>query len=386
MPQQSPFASLATQLIHAGEPRPRFAGEIVSPIFQSATFAFGGQSDYHDITYIRLNNTPNHHALHDKLATLEGGEAALVASSGMAAITSTLLALLNPGDHIIAQNCLYGGTVAFISHELGRLGIAVDYVDPEHPEEWEAKLRPTTKLFYAEGITNPLMQLGDIQAIAAFSRQKGLICAIDNTFATPVLFRPLSLGFDLVLHSCTKYLNGHTDIVAGAVIGKRALVKQIKAKLDLYGGSLDPHACFLLQRGLKTLQIRVERQSQNALDLARFLKSHAAVSEVYYPGLETHPHYNRARSLFQGGFGGMLAVELHGGVEAANSLMSKLHLATQAPSLGGVETLITRPATTSHAGLSPSERARLGISDGLIRISVGLEGVQDLISDFGQAL
>jgi len=376
---------LDTLLIHAGEPMPRIEGAVSIPIFQSATFQYGGQADYHALRYIRLNNTPNHIALHQKLAALENAEAALVTASGMAAITTTLLTLLSVGDHLLAQDCLYGGTHDFVTRALPGFGIEHDFIDPDDPASWETKLRPRTRAIYVETLSNPLLQVADLESVVAFARAHGLVSIVDNTFTSPVNFRPPERGFDLSLHSGTKYLNGHNDLVAGAVIGRGDLVEQIKRQLDLLGGSLDPHAAFLLHRGMKTLAVRVRHQNQSALQIARFLEAHPAVERVHYPGLETHPRHARARSLFDG-FGGMLSFDLKGGVEAAERLLGRLTLAISAPSLGGVETLITRPATTSHAGMAPDDRRRLGITDGLVRLSVGIEAPEDLISDFARAL
>jgi cystathionine beta-lyase/cystathionine gamma-synthase len=376
---------LDTKLIHSGEPFPRIQGAVTMPIFQSATFEYRGEHDYHDLRYIRLNNTPNHEALHHKLAAIENAEAALVTSSGMAAIATTLLTLLGTGDHLLAQNCLYGGTHTLLLNEFPRLGIGVDFIDGSKPESWGSHLKPQTKAIYFETITNPLMDVPDLHAAVEFAHTNRLVAVIDNTFASPVNFRPPEWGFDLSLHSCTKYLNGHSDIVAGAVIGRADLVDQINRKLGHLGGSLDPHACFLLHRGIKTLAVRVRHQNDAALRVARFLAAHPAIETVNYPGLERHPNYERARHLFEG-FGGMVSFELRGGVAAAEELISRMTLPVSAPSLGGVESLITRPATTSHSGLSAEERRLAGISDHLIRLSVGLEAAGDLIKDFERAL
>ena len=374
-----------TKLVHAGEPRPRHERAVAMPIYQSSTFEYAGQSDYHDIQYIRLNNTPNHAALHGKLAALEGTEAALVASSGMAAISSTLLSLLAAGDHVLAHDGLYGGTYDLLTQDLPRLGITTTFVDAARPETWAVAATPRTRVFYVETLTNPLIQLVALDDVARFARERGMVSVIDNTLATPINFRPVEHGFDLIVHSATKYLNGHSDIVAGAVAGSAARVIAVKHKLDHLGGALDPHACFLLHRGLKTLAVRVRYQCQSALEIAGFLERHPAVSAVHYPGLERHPHHARARQWFAGA-GGLLAFELAGGVDAVERMFSRLTLPLSAPSLGGPETLITRPATTSHAGMAPEIRRRQGITDGLIRLSVGLESTQDLIDDFAAAL
>lgn len=380
-----PLRRLETKLIHAGEPEPRIHGAVSMPIFQSAMFEYAGETSYHDLKYIRLNNTPNHIALHQKLAALENAEAALVTASGMAAISTAMLTVLSAGDHLLAQDCLYGGTFDFITRDLEGFGISYDLIDADDPDSWKRKLRPNTRAIYVETISNPLMQVGDLKAVVEFARAHGLVSIIDNTFASPVNFRPPEWGFDLSIHSCTKYLNGHSDIVAGACIGRADLITRILHKLNHLGGSLDPHAAFLLHRGMKTLAVRVGYQNQSALRIARFLEGHPAVAQVNYPGLESHPRHQRARELFDG-FSGMLSFELKGGVAAAERFMHNTTLPIVAPSLGGVETLITRPATTSHSGLSPEERRRLGISDSLIRVSVGIEATEDLIEDFQQAL
>ncbi len=379
------FKHLGTNAVHAGEPLPRVLGSVSMPIFQSAMFETLGGEDYHDIRYIRLNNTPNHIALHEKLAVIEGGEDALVMASGMAAISTTVLAVLSKGDHLLIQNCLYGGTHDFVTKNLGQFGITYDFIDGNSPGSWEEKLRANTKAIYVETMTNPLLEVADHKAVVRFAKKHGLVSMIDNTFASPVNFRPLEHGFDLSLHSATKYLNGHSDIVAGAVIGSSELVGRVKRLLDHLGGSLDPHACFLLHRGMKTLDVRVKFQNASALKLAKYLASRHEISKVNYPGLSTHPQHKRATELFDG-YGGMLSFELHGGKKAAESFLRRVGIPVVAPSLGGVESLITIPAKTSHAGMSREDRLKLGITDGLIRFSVGIEATEDLVEDFEQAL
>lgn len=376
---------IETKLIHAGEPEPRIAGAVAMPIFQSSTFEYAGESSYHDIRYIRLNNTPNHLALNQKLAAIENAEAALVTASGMAAISTTLLTLLGSGDHLLAQECLYGGTLDLITQDFPRLGIEVDLVDADEPGSWTKKLRRNTRAFYVEPMTNPLLQVGDLKGAVEFARKHDLVSIIDNTFATPINFQPCALGFDLSLHSATKYLSGHDDIVAGAVIGRRDLVDKVAHLLNHLGGCLDPHACFLLNRGLKTLAVRVRYQNESALKIAQFLERQDAVASVRYAGLQSHPRHRRALELFSG-FGGVLSFELSGGVETAEKFIRGLRFVQNAPSLGGVETLLMRPAVTSHAGVAAEERRRVGITDGLIRLSVGLEATDDLIDDLDQAL
>jgi cystathionine beta-lyase/cystathionine gamma-synthase len=379
------FKRLETKVVRAGEPSPRINGAVVTPIFQSAMFEYAGETSYHDLKYIRLNNTPTHVALHAKLAAIEDAEAALVTASGMAAISTTLLTVLAPGDHLLAQDCLYGGTHGLLSTDLAQLGIETDFIDAGNAESWERQLRPRTRAIYVETLTNPLVQIDDLEGVVRFAKAHGLVSIIDNTFATPVNFRPMEWGFDLSLHSCTKYLNGHSDIVAGAVIGSAGWIERITHRLNHLGGSLDPHACFLLDRGLKTLVLRVRHQNQSALLVAERLARHPAIARVNYAGLESHPQHQRARKLLAG-FGGMLSFELNGGASAADHFIKQTTLPIVAPSLGGAETLLTRPALTSHAGMSPAERRTLGISDGLIRMSVGLEAADEIIDDLVQAL
>jgi cystathionine beta-lyase/cystathionine gamma-synthase len=377
--------NLATKAVRAGAPSPRVGGAVVTPIFQSAMFEFSGEQSYHDLKYLRLNNTPTQVALHGKLAALENAEAAVATSSGMAAISTTLLTVLAPGDHLLAQNCLYGGTHDLLTTELRQLGIATGFIDADDPASWAGALRPNTRAIYVETLSNPLLQMPDLGEVTRFAASHGLVSLVDNTFATPVNYRPLEHGFDLVLHSCTKYMNGHSDIVAGAVMGSQAWIDRITHRLNHLGGSLDPHACFLLDRGLKTLVLRVRHQCAGALEIARRLEQHPLVVRVNYPGLETHPQHSRARQLFEG-FSGMLSFELEGGAAVADRFMSLTTLPIVAPSLGGPETLLTRPAVTSHAGMQPHDRLALGITDGLIRMSVGLEECEDIVEDLEQAL
>ena len=379
------YRHLETQLVHAGEPLPRIAGAVEMPIFQSATYAYAGEGRYDDVRYLRNSNTPSQVALHEKLAVLEGAEAALVTASGMAAISTTLLAVLAPGERVLAQSCLYGGTHELLTEQFAHFGLGADFIDAQRPDSWQAQLTPHTRAIYVEAMTNPLLEVADLNAVVAFARAHGLLAIIDNTFASPVNYRPIPAGFDLAIHSATKYLNGHADIVAGAVAGSAALIESIRHKLNLLGGALDAHAAFLLKRGLKTLALRVRFQNDSTLLLARFLAAHPAVRRVNYPGLESHPQHRRARELFAGA-GGVLSFELAGTAAHADAFAARLRIPVLAPSLGGVQTLLTRPATTSHAGLAPAQRERLGIRDELLRLSVGIEATEDLIEDFRQAL
>ena len=374
-----------TLLVHAGEPRPRAGGAVAMPIYQSSTFEETDARGYHDIRYARLSNTPSHEALHGKLAALEGAEAALATASGMAAVSAALFSTLRAGDHLIAQDGLYGGTHDLITGDLSRLGIEHTFVSPDDPGAWERALKARSRVFYLESMTNPLVRVADLPAAASFARDRGLTAIVDNTFATPLSYQPLRHGFHLVVHSATKYLNGHSDLIAGALVGSEERVRAAKKTLDHLGGSLDPHACFLLQRGMKTLGVRFRQQCKTALEVARFLEAHPSVKRVHHPGLASHRDHARAKELFAH-FGAMLSFELRGGAEAAEKMFARLTLPIHAPSLGGPETLVTRPAASSHAGLTAQERERIGIADGLMRLSIGLEAAEDLVEDFGRAL
>jgi cystathionine beta-lyase/cystathionine gamma-synthase len=379
------YKRIETKLIHAGELRPRVYGAVEVPIFQSAMFETGDETSYHDLKYIRLNNTPNHAALGGKIAALENAEAALVTASGMAAISTTLFTVLSAGDHALAQSSLYGGTHDLFSQDFGKFGLACDFIDADDASSWKAKLRPNTKAIYVEAMTNPLLEVADLRGVVRFAREHGLTSIIDNTFASPVNFTPIDAGFDVVIHSATKFLNGHADIVGGTVAGRAEMVERIRHKLNHLGGSMDPHAAFLLSRGLKTLALRMRYQNESTLKIAKFLAGHRAIERVNYAGLESHPRHARARELFTG-FGGVLSFVLRGSVAVAEKFMKATTLPILAPSLGGVHTLLTRPAATSHAGLSREERIQLGISDNLIRMSVGIEATEDLLEDLEQAL
>ena len=377
--------SFDTKLIHAGEPDPRIEGAVSVPIFQSSTFEYAGQTDYDSLRYIRLNNTPNHIVLHKKLAALEGAESALVTSSGMSAITTALLTYLKSGDHLLAHSTLYGGTSDYVKHDLPQYGIEVDFFDAMVPDDWESKVKSNTKGVYVETITNPMIAIPELGAIIELAKKHELISMIDNTFASPALYCPVMQGFDISLHSATKYLNGHTDIVAGVIIGSENNISKVRSKLNHLGGSLDPNACFLLHRGIKTLSLRMDRQCQNAMAIAQFLEGHPKVKQVNYPGLESNPSHNRAKE-YLCGFGAMISFELAGDVHAADAFIGKLEYPVCTASLGGVESLVTRPVQTSHSLLSAEELVEAGISDTLIRYSVGIESADDLIADLKRAL
>jgi cystathionine beta-lyase/cystathionine gamma-synthase len=383
--KESGRSGFDTQSVHAGEARPFIDRAIVMPIFQSSTFEYWGEKSYNDVRYIRLNNTPNHIALGKKLSAMEGTETAVVTASGMAAISTALLALVGEGGHLIAQDNLYGGSYHFLHEDYPNLGRKVSFFNPDRIEELGKLLKPNTKAIYVESISNPLLKVPDLKAIAAFAKEKGLLTLIDNTFPSPFNFNPTHIGYDVVLHSATKYLNGHSDIVAGAIATSNDLMKRIVPLLNHLGGSLDPHPCFLLQRGMKTLGIRMRWHNDSAKMIATALENHPNISRVLYPGLKSHPDHARANELFRG-FGGMISFEHKADNNELDERMKKLKFCALAPSLGGVETLITRPATTSHSGIPKAEREKLGVGDNLVRLSVGLENPEDLISDIFENL
>lgn len=371
---------LSTLCIHAGTHLEQATGGVCSPIFTSTACAFPNPA--HENIYPRYFNTPNQQVIARKLAALEKGEAALVFGSGMAAISTLLLAHLKPGDHAIFQNDLYGGTMQLITRELHRLGVEISW--GSNAVEFAAAVRPETRLIYVESPSNPLLRCVDLAAVAALGRQHAVLTVIDNTFATPINQNPLAWGIDAVIHSATKYLNGHSDVNAGVMVACEKIVDHTRASAVNFGGMLDAHACAQLERGLKTLALRVQRHNENADCLARFLASQPAVARVNYPGLHTHPDHSLAARQMRG-FGGMLSFEFNDPSQV-DRLLSRLRLVMPALSLGGVESLVCIPSRTSHRTLTPAERKRAGISDGLVRVSVGIEDEQDLLDDFTQAL
>jgi len=372
----------STRAIHSGEKV--FERAVTQPIFQSSTYVFEGEAQYLDVKYGRLNNTPNHQTLGEKIAALENTEDALVTSSGMAAITSTLLSAIRPGGHLLSQDNLYGGTFYFLQDDFPFWGREVSLFPTDESSSIEKYIRKNTQALYVEAISNPLLKVPDFEKIVEVAHKHGALAIIDNTFASPYNFNPVDIGFDIVLHSATKYLNGHTDVLAGAIAGKKEHLKSVRKLICHLGPTLDPHSCFLLSRGIKTLGLRVREQNASALELAKTLSTFERIQKVYYPGLESHPNHERARRYFRG-FGGMVSFEFNGSADELEKSLRRLKLPFVAPSLGGVETLITRPSTTSHSGISVSERERLGIKETLVRLSVGLEDVKDLKEDFRQA-
>ncbi len=365
------------------------------PIYQTSTFVFenarqGGQAFSGEVShyiYTRLGN-PTVELLEQKLAQLESTEAGIVFASGMAAIATTLLALVKPGERVVASDPLYGGTFHFFHIAQEHFGIEVHYIKAsEFHEKLAEALTPNTRLVYIETPANPTLDIVDIAETAKITRQAGIPLVVDNTFASPALQRPIELGADLVLHSLTKYINGHGDVVGGALVGPRDLIEPIRKDFHVHvGGIMAPLNAFLVLRGTKTLHLRMQRHSENALEVARFLEGHPKVARVFYPGLPSHPQHEVAKKQMKGGFSGMVSFILKGGKEAGIQVMDHVKLWTLAVSLGDTDSLIEHPASMTHSSYSPEELARAGIDPGLVRLSVGIEDVQDLIDDLDQAL
>ncbi len=383
----------ATTAIHAhGKHHPQY-GEVSVPIYQSSTFAFenadqgaqrfaGTDPGY---IYTRLGN-PTINALADAIAALENGSHALATSTGMSAISTVFLTYLQQGTHIVSSACVYGPTRTVLETSFTRFGSEATFVDSADLVAISAAMRANTRLVYLETPANPTMTLSDIAGAATIAHAHGALLVVDNTFASPYLQHPLELGADIVVHSCTKLINGHSDVVGGAIVVRdEALYRQIKASLNLFGGTMDPHQAWLILRGLQTLPLRAERSQENAMALAGFLRTHPMVSWISYPGLEEHPQHELARRQMDG-FGNMIAIGVKGGLDAGKAMMNSVQLFTLAVSLGGVESLIEHPASMTHAGLPRQEREAAGLTDDLVRIAVGCEDVDDLRADLDQAL
>ena len=375
----------ATHAIHAGHGAARPGDPVVPSIARSATFRWSGPQDGVELRYSRYGNNPVQLSVAEKLAAMEGTESALVLASGMAATAMTILSLAESGDHVVASRHLYGATYDLLARELPRRGIRTTFVDPADPAAWQDALAPRTRVVFAELPTNPTLRVFDLAPARAAADAAGAVLAADVTFATPANLRAAEHGVDAVVHSATKYLGGHSDLIAGAVAGSRELVAGVAKMMKLYGPSIDPQAAWLLDRGLRTLTARMERHNRSALALAQWFSDAPGVAQAIHPGLPEHPDHERAAAMLDG-FGGMLSVVLEGGGPAADRFCAALRLAVPAPSLGGVETLVSQPRYTSHVDLPPNERNGLGIPDGFVRISVGLEDVEDLKADFDQAL
>lgn len=382
-----------TAVIHAGQhPDPLFGGVSV-PIYQSSTFSFKSaehgaalfRGEEEGYIYTRIGN-PTTKTLEDCIALLENGYGGLATASGMAAISTTYLSFLDRDSHLISTDAVYGPSRTVVENELSRFGVQADFIDTSDIEEIKKRLKLNTKLLFIETPANPTMALTDIRACADLAREHGLVLVVDNTFSSPILQNPLDLGADIVIHSLTKFLNGHSDVVGGIIVAKEeSHFKRLRRVLTLMGGTMDPHQAWLILRGVKTLALRVEKSQDNAIKLVRHLEKHPRVEWVNYPGLESHPQHELARRQMKG-FGSMLCFGLKGGFEAGRKMINAVRLCTLAVSLGGVESLIQHPASMTHAGVPEEERKKAGITDDLIRLSVGCEGYEDIREDLERAI
>lgn len=386
----------STQAVHAGEVRPNPYHAVTTPIVQTSTYTFDDTADLIAFKqasqaggrpnrgeYGRYGN-PTVWAVEQKMAALEGAEDALLTASGMNAVTTALLGLLSHGDHLVVTQDLYRKTRQFCNTILRRMGVETSYA-PGNTEALAASLRPNTRLIFTEVPTNPYLRVVDLEPAAELAHAHGALLFVDSTFATPYNLRPIEYGADLIVHSATKYLGGHNDLLAGVLVGSGALIGQLREVQGMLGGVVDPGCTYLLLRGLKTLGLRMARHNENGLRVARFLEGHPAIERVYYPGLESHPDHAAAVRQLRG-FGGVVSFEVRGGMEGVKALIDALHIPLIGPSLGGVESLVEQPALMSHFETDPVERRAIGISDGLIRYALGIEDAEDLIADLGQAL
>ena len=378
-----------TEAVRGADTLDKRKAPMAQPIYQTSTFQVTDSEEQlratgTDMFYTRYGN-PTHTAVESAIAELEGADAGLLFASGMGAITTSILALVQSGDHIVAQRDVYGGVTKFFSTWLPRMGVETTLVDTTDYEQHARAIRPNTKLIYLESPTNPTLRVVDLRKPVELARQHQLITLIDSTFATPINQRPLDFGIDVVLHAATKYLAGHTDLICGAAAGRRDLIDQIRATRTTLGSVMDPHAAFLLLRGIKTLALRVERQNESALRIAEFLVQHPKVRSVNYPFLPDHPQRALAMEQMKGG-GGVLSFEVDGTGEDAKRLSEGLRLFTLAPSLGGVESLVSIPVLTSHAMISADLRQKMGVTEQMVRLSVGIENADDLIADLQRAL
>ena len=385
-------AGFSTLAIHAGEDRLRYADSITTPIVQTATYAFKDSREIEAYTkhgkarfeYGRYGN-PTEQVAERRLAALGGAEDCVVFASGMSAIVTTILALVRSGDNIVITDDAYKKTLEFCSSYLQRFGVDCTVVPFGDYDALEAAVNSKTRFIFSESPTNPYLNIFDLDRLADIARRHKVLALLDSTFSTPVNQRPLKFGVDLVLHSCTKYLGGHNDILGGTVLGAQDLIDEIRVMHRAIGGVIDPHCCYLLLRGLKTFPLRMAKHNETGMAVARFLEGHPCVKRVYYPGLESHPHHEIAVEQMDG-FGGVVTFDIKGGVAEAKRFLDSLKLCYIAPSLGGVETLITHPAMVSYYDYTRKERYALGITDTLLRLSVGIEDAEDIVADLDQAL
>jgi cystathionine beta-lyase/cystathionine gamma-synthase len=381
---RAPRLGRSTLAVH-GVPEPRHEHDpVVAPIMQTATFVNAVGSE-REVLYTRYGNNPNQVSLARKYALLEGAEEAVFVASGMGATALAHMAVLRPGDHLIASRWIYGGTLKLFDEEFGRFGISVTYVDPTTPRIWRKSIRKTTRAIFVETPVNPTVRVLDLAPIASLAKEFGLALLVDATFASPINLRPLEHGADLVITSATKYLNGHSDVIAGAVAGSRPVIEEVVRLMRSWGQALDPHAAWLIERGMTTLAIRMARHNSNGLAVANFLEQHPGVTSVCYPGLTSHPDHALATRLLDG-FGGMVGLTVKGGQTAVERFLKRLRLFIHAPSLAGVESLVSEPRLTSHKGQSAEQLTAAGILPGFVRLSCGIEDPEDLLADLEQAL
>lgn len=375
---------LSTTAVHGGASHRDPGTGVASPLVQSVNYAQEPGTSA-GLLYTRYGNTPNAALLQKRLAMLEGAESALVLSSGMGATACAMLALLRPGDHLISSSWIYGGTRKLFTEDIIGMGIEVSFVNPLEPRGWRKALRKNTRVIFLESPVNPTCRVIELNSLQSLAHSEGIALVVDSTFASPVNFRPLEHGVDVVIHSATKYLNGHHDILAGVVCGSEPFIDEVRRKMTVWGQAPDPFACWLLERGLKTIDVRVRRQNENAMRVAEWCSKRTEIAKVHYPGLPNHPDHKIAKTLLDG-FGGMLAIELKGGGPAALKFVKKLQVFTYAASLGGVDSLVIEPRYSSHEHMSVEEREKIGIPDGFLRVSIGIENAEDLIADIEQAL
>ena len=377
-------ADLATITVHAGNEGRDVDSAVVNPLVQSVNF-IQEVGTGEGLRYPRYGNAPNAELVQRRIAALEGAEAAVLLGSGMGATACALLALLRPGDHLISSSRIYGGAHALLSKEFVGLGIHVTFVDPTESRTWRKKLRKETRAIFLETPMNPSCRVIDMRPVSYVTKEVGIALVVDSTFASPINLRPLEHGADVVIHSATKYLNGHHDVLGGIVCGTASYIEEVRQKMMLWGQAPDPFAAWLLERGLRTLDVRIKRHNENAMQVAEWCATQKEIRAVHYPGLPTHPDHDVAKSTMDG-FGGMMAIELAGGGRATEKFLRKLKVFRHAPSLGGADSLVSEPRFTSHAHLSAEARASAGIPDGFLRLSIGIESAKDLIRDIEQAL
>jgi len=376
----------STVAVHGGAEHRNAGSPVSAPLLQSVNYVqeFGPEGGT-NIMYTRYGNTPNEEIVQKRIAILEGAEAALVLSSGMGATACALLALLRPGDHLLSSSWIYGGTRKLFTEEFVSMGIEVSFANPDERRVWRNTIRQNTRVIFVESPVNPTCRVIDIPQIAILAEQRGVSLVVDSTLASPINTRPLSYGADVVIHSATKYLNGHHDILCGVVAGTSSYIEEVRRKMIVWGQAPDPFACWLLERGLKTLDVRVQRCNENAMRVAEWCAGRNEISKVHYAGLPDHPDHALAKKLLDG-FGGLMSIELSGGADAADKFVRRLRMIAHASSLGGVDTLVIEPRFSSHAHMTSGERAAIGIPDGFLRLSIGIENAEDIIADIAQAL